>query len=69
MVLVVDSGLVVRYLGLQMVGVLVVEPHIAVVGVGHAVGGHPVLLVSPPSGHQPSDAGGGTKVQLQPLVL
>ena len=69
MVLVVDSGLVVRYLGLQMVGVLVVEPHIAVVGVGHAVGGHPVLLVTPPSGYEASHHGRRTKVKLQPLTV
>jgi hypothetical protein len=32
-----------EYLGLHQVGVLVVEPDVGVVGVGQAVGRHPVL--------------------------
>ena len=52
-----------------MVGVLVVKPDLGVVAVAQAVGGHPVLLVSPALGHDPGDQGGRTQVQLQPLVI
>ena len=57
------------YLGLQVVGVFIIEPDLGVVAVGDAVGGHPVLLVSPPLGDEPSDQAGRAQVQLQPLVL
>ena len=57
------------YLGLQVVGVLVVKPDLGVVAVAQAVGGHPVLLVSPALGHDPSDQSGRPQVQLQPLVI
>ena len=57
------------YLGLQMVGVLVVKPDLGVIAVAQAVGGHPVLLVSPTLGHNPGDQGGRPQVQLQPLEI
>ena len=57
------------YLGLQVVGVLVVKPDLGVVAVAQAVGGHPVLLVSSALGHYPSDQGGWAQVQLQPLMI
>ena len=38
------------YLGLQVVGVLVVEPYLGVVAVRDTVRGHPVLLVTSPLG-------------------
>ena len=57
------------YLGLQVVGVLVVKPDLGVVAVAQAVGGHPVLLVSPALGDEPRHQAGRSQVQLQPLVL
>ena len=57
------------YLGLQVVGVFIVEPDVGVVAVGDAVGGDPVLLVSSPLGDQTRHQTGGTQVQLEPLVL
>ena len=57
------------YLGLQVVGVFVIEPDLGVVAVGDAVGGDPVLLVSPPLGDEPSHQAGGAQVELEPLVL
>ena len=45
------TGRSVRYLGLQVVSVLVVEPDLGVVAVAQAVGGDPVLLVAPALGH------------------
>ena len=57
------------YLGLQVVGVFVIEPNLSIVTVGDAVGGHPVLLVSSPLGDQTRHQTGGTQVQLEPLVL
>ena len=57
------------YLGLQVVGVFIVEPDVGVVAVGDAVGGDPVLLVSPPLGDEPSHQAGGAQVELEPLVL
>ena len=57
------------YLGLQVVGVFVIEPDLGVVAVGDAVGGDPVLLVPPSLGDQTRHQTGGTQVQLQPLVL
>ena len=57
------------YLGLQVVGVFVIEPDLGVVAVGDAVGGHPVLLVSPSLGDEPSDKTGRSQVHLKPLVL
>ena len=57
------------YLGLQVVGVFIIEPDLGVVAVGDAVGGHPVLLVSSPLGDQTRHQTGGTQVQLEPLVL
>ena len=57
------------YLGLQVVGVFVIEPDLGVVAVGDAVGGHPVLLVSPALGDEASDQAGRSQVQLEPLVL
>ena len=57
------------YLGLQVVGVFIIEPDFGVVAVGDAVGGHPVLLVSPALGDEPRDQAGRSQVQLQPLVL
>ena len=59
----------VLYLGLQVVGVLVVEPDVGVVGVGEGVRGDPVLFVGPAPRDDPSDQGGGPQVQLQPLVF
>ena len=57
------------YLGLQVVGVLVVEPYLGVVAVAHGVACHPVSLVRPPLGHDASDQGWGTQVHLKPLVV
>ena len=50
------------YLGLQVVGVFIVEPDVGVVAVGDAVGGDPVLLVSPPLGDEPGDQTGRSQV-------
>ena len=50
------------YLGLQVVGVFIIEPDLGVVAVGDAVGGHPVLLVSPPLGDEPRDQTGRSQV-------
>ena len=57
------------YLGLQVVGVFIIEPDLGVVAVGDAVGGHPVLLVSPALGDEARDQAGRSQVQLEPLVL
>ena len=57
------------HLGLQVVGVFVIEPDVGVVAVGDAVGGDPVLLVPPPLGDEPRHQAGGSQVQLEPLVL
>ena len=57
------------YLGLQVVGVLVVKPDLGVVAVAQAVGGHPVLLVSAALGHDAGDQGGWAQVQLEPLMV
>ena len=57
------------YLGLQVIGVFVIEPNLSIVTVGDAVGGHPVLLVSSTLGHYPRDQGGWAQVQLQPLMI
>ena len=65
----VEAVVVVVYLSLQVVGVLVVEPDVGVVGVGEGVAGDPVPLVPPPPGHDPRHGRGRTQVQLQPLVL
>ena len=64
-----DGAIIGVYLGLQVVGVLVVKPYLGVVAVAQAVGGHPVPLVPPPLGDQPRDQGGRAQVQLQPLVV
>merc|ERR1719384_343247 len=48
-----DVHVAAEYLGLQVVGVLVVKPDLGVVAVAQAVGGHPVLLVSSTLGHYP----------------
>ena len=57
------------YLGLQVVCVFVIEPNLSIVTVGDAVRGDPVLFVGPAPRDDPSDQGGGSQVQLQPLVL
>ena len=48
------------YLGLQVVGVFIVEPDVGVVAVGDAVGGDPVLLVSSPLRDKTRHQAGGT---------
>ena len=50
------------YLGLQVIGVFVIEPNLSIVTVGDAVGGDPVLLVSPPLGDEPRDQTGRSQV-------
>ena len=57
------------YLGLQVVGVLVVKPNLGVVAVAQAVARHPVLLVSATLGHNAGYQGGRAEVQLEPLVI
>lgn len=57
------------HLGLQVVGVLVVEPDLGVVAVAEAVAGDPGLLVAAALGDDPRHLGGRAQVQLQPLVL
>ena len=57
------------YLGLQVVGVLVVEPYLGVVAVAHGVARHPVPLVRPPLGHDAGDQCWGSQVHLEPLVV
>lgn len=67
----VYSGHVARgpHLGLQVVGVLVVEPDLGVVAVAEAVAGDPGLLVAATLRHDPRHLRGRAQVQLQPLVL
>ena len=48
------------YLGLQVVGVFVIEPNLSIVTVGDAVGGDPVLLVSSPLRDKTRHQAGGT---------
>ena len=57
------------YLGLQVVGVLVVKPYLGVIAVAQAVARHPVLLVSATLGHYPRNQGGRAEVKLEPLVI
>ncbi len=51
-------------LGLEMVDILVVEPHGAVVRVGHGVGGDEAFAITLPFGHEAGDLCRRPKVKL-----
>ena len=58
------------HLGIQMTGVFVVVPHLAVVAIGEPEARHPVLAsgIAPPLSNDSRDEGWGTHVKLKPLV-
>ena len=60
--MIVGGESAVMYLGLQVVGVFVIEPYLGIVTVGDAVRGDPVLLVPSRLGDQTCDEARGPEV-------
>jgi len=59
-----------KYLDVEMTGILVEVPDIRVITVGHSEPGHPVLLagITSPLRHHTGDDCGRADVKLKPLV-